>query len=266
MFRNLRTIFSVSRLPLRIQARIARDPYASVHNVQRVRFVQPMLSRRRLLNTVLYGTAFVYGVVVFPAVALALLDDGEEEKDNKKDAEPSFINEEDDSIFIPLGLIHEAPSKPYKGTDPEWKEFVKFNREKESHKRLWGDLKQLTGKLVAGSYPLNQALGGSEVRVTQSWLNIEYPYRPPPEYERSGLEISDSHVAWTRRTIPPASYARLRKIMFPQPVSYSFLAALQVVWSSQVQTMKRRWGYENQLWRRSGLASKDRVQGNFKKE
>ena len=48
------------------------------------------------------------------------------------EGEEELPDDEDTSIFIPFpGTTREIKPKPYRGSDPEWKEFIKFSRDKE---------------------------------------------------------------------------------------------------------------------------------------
>ncbi len=52
-------------------------------------------------------------------------EDGQIQQSNHKDVvEDNQIDE--DAIFVPLGWAKRRPVQPYKGTDPEWQEFMKF--------------------------------------------------------------------------------------------------------------------------------------------
>jgi hypothetical protein len=42
--------------------------------------------------------------------------------------------EEVDSLFIPFGWPKRQPRTYYKGSDPEWQEFIKFSKDLEKHK------------------------------------------------------------------------------------------------------------------------------------
>lgn len=49
------------------------------------------------------------------------------------------MEEEHEPLFIPvLGTAKLLPPVPYSGSDPEWKAFVKFGRDKEAAKRVRG--------------------------------------------------------------------------------------------------------------------------------
>ncbi len=48
-------------------------------------------------------------------------------------------NEEQKPFFIPFpGTTKQLPPKPYKGSDPEWQEFVKFSKDKDLAKQVRG--------------------------------------------------------------------------------------------------------------------------------
>lgn len=120
---------------------------------------------------------------------------GEDDEDIVPDELP------DDALFIPVGWPRQRPQTYYKGTDPEWQSFVEFARDQKRVKRCKGSYVRdvgLTLELtvvaeVAGTLSMalskdrqmQQALG-TPIRISAVWLNIDYPYGPPPEYERSG--------------------------------------------------------------------------------
>lgn len=58
-------------------------------------------------------------------------DDDEDEGDIDEDYE-----DDEDAIFIPLGWARQLPRSYYKGTDPEWQEFIKFARDRKRGERV----------------------------------------------------------------------------------------------------------------------------------
>lgn len=74
--------------------------------------------------------------------------------DELLEEEEDELDEEDlEPIFIPLGWAKPTQRTFYKGSDPEWQEFVKFSKDQERHKRIRGqthltplDLLRLTPK------------------------------------------------------------------------------------------------------------------------
>ena len=108
----------------------------------------------------------------------------------------------EDAIFIPLGLARQLPDVPYKFSDPEFQSFVELrkNREKSMavrrafasspywHRKTNGTSVKLA-ELVCfyfGSLDSMQSQLGTPISVGKVWLDILFPSRPPPEYERSG--------------------------------------------------------------------------------
>ena len=55
------------------------------------------------------------------------------------------------------------------------------------------ELTGMVGNFCATSKKFVQHLG-SPVRINRSWMDIDYPYAPPPDYERSGLVYGISIV------------------------------------------------------------------------
>ena len=111
--------------------------------------------------------------------------------------------DEEDSIFIPLGLAYELPRQYYKGSDPEWQSFIKLANDKQrcnylkstasthkcSEEDLIYDTDELTGLVgrYAGSHPTVQKVIGKNNKPKQYWLYMDFPDGPPPEYERKGF-------------------------------------------------------------------------------
>lgn len=62
-------------------------------------------------------------------------DQGKSAKAGK--TEPEDDEEVDDAgLFIPFGWPEEQPRTFYKGSDPEWKEFIKFSKDPKKHKEV----------------------------------------------------------------------------------------------------------------------------------
>jgi hypothetical protein len=74
----------------------------------------------------------LYGV--FTAVVLSPLDNLELDEETAKE-----IDEQGASIFIPFpGTIKQVQPLPYRGTDPEWQEYIKFSKDPALGKRIRG--------------------------------------------------------------------------------------------------------------------------------
>jgi hypothetical protein len=70
--------------------------------------------------------------MLFDAVVLAPLDKIADELEVDEDAE-------EDSVFIPFPLTTKlVQPPPYRGTDPEWQEYIKFSKDPALAKRIRG--------------------------------------------------------------------------------------------------------------------------------
>jgi hypothetical protein len=83
-------------------------------------------------------------------IDISLDDEAEEEvvgEDGSADVEKTGVEgddeEVDEGLFIPFGWPRQQPKSFYKGSDPEWQEFIKFAQDPSKHKdvqrkfRLW---------------------------------------------------------------------------------------------------------------------------------
>jgi hypothetical protein len=136
-----------STLSRRQQARLPQNgarslPSGSPVTFYRVRFRSPPLfSRRRIKNAILYSIPIL---AVFYALDIDL---GEEEVEEEQKAKDGFTKvgdgeeeDEEEGLFIPFTWPTEQPRQFYKGSDPEWKEFIKFSKDIKKHKdvqRKW---------------------------------------------------------------------------------------------------------------------------------
>lgn len=128
-----RALFSRSR---------PRFEHASL-NPYKVRFRNPGLTPRRLATFALYSTCFTAYLWYFvPEVEVEVeIQEGDQHAARSADFVDagSFGQEdyaEDDSFFIPLTWAWKLPRTYYKGSDPEWQEFVKVAKDQPRHKRI----------------------------------------------------------------------------------------------------------------------------------
>jgi hypothetical protein len=80
-------------------------------------------------------TAYV-GITIYGRLVLDPLDRALEQE--MKDM-PAEDLEEDKPLFIPFpGTTKELKPKPYRGSDPEWQEFLKFSHDKPLQDKVRG--------------------------------------------------------------------------------------------------------------------------------
>lgn len=87
----------------------------------------------------------VFGICygIFTAVVLSPLDKYAEEIEKNMDEETrKELEEQGDSIFIPFpGTTKQIQPPPYRGSDPEWQEYIKFSKDPALGKRVRGMFK-----------------------------------------------------------------------------------------------------------------------------
>ncbi|CAK4033412.1 Hypothetical predicted protein [Lecanosticta acicola] len=215
---------------------------------QPVRFKKPGITYRRLITHGLYlGAIIGYGTILSRYITVeveVLGDDGEEESQDAGAGEredDEFV--EEDSLFIPMTWAKKMPRTFYKGSDPEWQEFIKMAKDKQRQKKVQDELVQI----VHGSsqkHPLISKQLGSGAKVGKYWLDISFPDGPPQEYERSGLEWGDGYLAWSRERISPEAQWRLARALWPKAAFDSLWAMTKVLAGINYRRAKQALGWE----------------------
>jgi len=136
---------------------------------------------------------------------------------------PAQESEEiDDPLFIPFpGTVKETKRKPYRGSDPEWQEFVKFSKDKKEQTKVRDELARYVRGL-AEQHPMISRKCGKKLTHRRCWLDVDFPHYPPPEFERSGIEISDEAISWTTQPVDSLTVYRLRHVLWPSALALSF--------------------------------------------
>ena len=118
------------------------------------------------------------------------------------DDEWESYDDSENSLFIPLSWPKKRPKEFYKGTDAEWKSFTDFSRDVKRIKAIKGmpgrlyslakeEADQITAELasIIGNLGVDtrlQRILGSPIKVSKYWLDVDYPYGPPQDYEQMG--------------------------------------------------------------------------------
>lgn len=134
-FRSLARPSTLYRRPLTTTAHFRRlvQPGEPVRS-HTVRFQPPPLfTPLRIASFFLYSSCLVaYVWYFFPDIEIEIQEGEEAEEPRISDSE--FADE--DSYFIPLTWAKKLPRSFYKGSDPEWQEFVKVSKDKARHKKI----------------------------------------------------------------------------------------------------------------------------------
>lgn len=226
---------------------------------QAVRFQRgSFFTWRRAITLALYGgAAYAYLELVarFLDVQIEILEeDVADEKDETKDREGKEVTEEvdvgegpfyadEDSTFIPLTFPTKSPRAYYRGSDPEWQEFVKVARDKPRHKKIQNELVQIVYTGCTQHPAISRQLG-PEAKVGKYWLDISFPDGPPQEYERSGVEIGEGFVAWSQQKVSPEEQWRLARALWPRAMFESLYATGRIMFAMQYRQLKQALGWE----------------------
>ena len=246
------------QIPARTQfTRTAQRRYASrtVENADSepvrhrgVRFVKQGLTLRRIATFGLYtGAAYAYLQLVgrYWGVQVEILDeDADAEMEEVEDEDEDSEYTQEDSLFIPLTWSKQMPKTFYRGSDPEWQEFVKVAKDKERHRKIQDELVQIVFSGSLKHPGLTRQLG-KEPKIGKFWLDISFPDGPPQEFERSGIEIGDGYISWSRQKVSPENQWRLMRALWPQAAFDSLWATGKVLVGIQYRRLKESMGWEN---------------------
>lgn len=150
---------------------------------------------------------------------------------------------DDDSLFIPMTWSTKMPRQWYKGSDPEWQEFIKVAKDKGRHKKVQDELVQI---VYTGStqHPSIARRIGSDAKIGKYWLDISFPDGPPQEYERSGIEIGDGFIAWSQQKVSQENQNRLIRALWPQAAAEGSWATAKVLAGIQYRRVREMLGLE----------------------
>lgn len=175
-------------------------------------------------------------------------DEVEEEAAKAEGEEGTEVEEgpfyaDEDSLFIPMTWSKQLPRQWYKGSDPEWQEFIKIAKDKGRHKKVQDELVQI---VFTGStqHPSIAQRIGTDPKIGKYWLDISFPDGPPQEYERSGIEIGDGFIAWSQQKVSQENQTRLMRALWPRAAAEGFWATAKVLAKIQYRRMRELLGLE----------------------
>lgn len=248
-----------TRIPRRLQSQATDGATGEPMRIQPVRFKRRPLTYKSAVSAAVYAASiyFVYKHISDGISIEVVIEDGEEDKSSDhgqdKSAEQANAEEEEgeerpfyaeeDSTFIPMTWAKPLPRTFYKGSDPEWQEFLKVARDKARHKKIQDELVQVvyTG---TQKHPGVQRQLGKDSKVGRYWLEIQFPDAPPQEYERSGVEIGDDFVAWSQQKVSAEQHWRLMRALWPATTFNALYATTKVLAGIQYRRAKQALGFE----------------------
>ncbi|XMA18377.1 hypothetical protein WAI453_011168 [Rhynchosporium graminicola] len=234
MFRFIRPrqpLISISRLPLKLEAQRQGGELSNFQVVS--------IKRARAGIKTIIGTTFaIYiGTTIYSKAVLDPLTRAAAEILNDLPADES--EEEAEPLFIPFpGTTKQLPVVPYRGSDPEWQEFIKFSRDKKLAQNVREDLAGYVAS-IAAKHPLLAARCGTDMKLRRFWLDVDFPPAPPPEFERKGLELG---TGVTTRTVDSATVFKIRQGLWPSAVMKSFWSFVKVAFADDTKRVAAMLG------------------------
>ncbi|KAF5872036.1 uncharacterized protein Bfra_009063ia [Botrytis fragariae] len=168
-----------------------------------VRFRKPPI---RIRNVAISFIVVYACFEVYTRLVLGPLDKAAEEA--SKHIPDEEWQEAEPPLFIPFpGTTRQLPTVPYKGTDPEFQEFIKISQDTKLMNKLRVDLTEIMRDFACKS-PIVVQIAGKNLKSRRIWLDIDFPSIPPPSFERSGIEISDDAISWVTQPVDARIHSR----------------------------------------------------------
>ncbi|KAF2679322.1 hypothetical protein K458DRAFT_347000 [Lentithecium fluviatile CBS 122367] len=244
----------------------ARDGHENVQ-IQRVRFKRRFFTRPRMIGTTI-AVATTYGLWQWldEEVEEELKEDGKQIKrvkwrkpsddDNNEEEEVEVEEEEVDEeeedeetglIFFPTGLSRPKRKEFYKGSDPEWQEFVKIAPDRQRIDRIRGELISMIRTLAVKNPSYVQRLGKINPNAGSIWIEVRFPDGPPVEYERPGYELTDElNFRKTTRPVDQMHHQRLENALFPTAVATAVYADAKMRALAHWRGFRKYMGWEDE--------------------
>lgn len=222
-----------------------------------MRFRQPSIfSRKRQLTLALYIAASIAFFKWMNSHVTIEIEVEEGKKEGQKGRAVSSssssssledqeeADDEEDYVFIPMTWGKLLPREFYRGSDPEWQEFVKIAKDKPRHKKIQDALVEQVFT-ASKKHPGIQHHLGKDLKVGKYWLDISFPDGPPQEYGRYGVAIGDTQIYWSEERITPEEQFRLTRALWPVAVVNATWAASKAVGGIHYRKLKRWLGVED---------------------
>lgn len=132
---------------------------------------------------------------------------------------------EDDEVallFFPTGFSRPKPRTFYKGTDPEWQEFIKIASDRTRIDQIRGELVGTIRGIAVKIPQWKQALGEINSKKGSVWIEVFFPDAPPIEYEQPGWMLTtDLTLRPATQDVDQKVHSLLGKVLAPTAVAKS---------------------------------------------
>ncbi|KAK8065191.1 hypothetical protein PG997_011938 [Apiospora hydei] len=166
----------------------------------------------------------------------------QERKQLKKDME----EDDSDPFTIPLPLTTKlVQPSPYKGTDPEWQMFIKVAKDKDLMENIKKSLADMA-RTTLENHPQIKQRFGRNMTVRRHWLELHFPYRPPPTFERQVIEFGDDGIVLATEPVDSNVALKIKNVLWPTALTLSTWAFTTELFKQNLQATARYFGYETQ--------------------
>ncbi|CAJ2500745.1 Uu.00g035980.m01.CDS01 [Anthostomella pinea] len=221
----------------------ARGPQPQVVHIQHVKIRRKWFKPMNLVIAcgVYYGCYLIYDRVVFGTLGKwahdqeAQLSEKERQELDDEDLEP---------LFIPFpGTTKMVEPLPYRGSDPEWQAYLKISKNQKLVQSIQKNLAELTRRVVE-SHPMLSKKFGKDMKVRKFWLDIQYPYKPPPTFVRTGIAIDDDGISIAEMPVDSFAVLRAQRVLFPSALGLSLWSFSGALMKQNAVTFAKLFGYE----------------------
>ncbi|CAK7262736.1 hypothetical protein SEPCBS119000_000135 [Sporothrix epigloea] len=188
-------------------------------------------SRRRWRNTAI-GASVMYACwsTYFSHVVVPPLAD--------------HIEEDGTPIFVPFPFTFKVvESRPYKGTDPEWQTYIRIAKDRDLLMKIRNDMLDIV-RAAAEANPILTHRCGKQMKVRKHWLDLDFPYRPPPKVTRNGLMLSAEGLEYVEAEVDQVTMMRISRALWPEPVALSASSFVTTLFRQNMHNVARYFGFE----------------------
>ncbi|CAK7200638.1 hypothetical protein SEUCBS139899_003336 [Sporothrix eucalyptigena] len=187
-------------------------------------------TRRRLRNAAIgAGVMYVCWSVYFTRVVVPPIAD--------------HIDEDGAPIFVPFPFTFKVvESRPYKGTDPEWQTYIKIAKDRDLLMKIRNDMLE-TVRVAAEANPILTHRCGKQMKVRKHWLDLDFPYRPPPKITRNGLMLTSEGLDYVTAEVDPVTMMRISRALWPEPVALSASSFITTLFRENINNVSRYFGF-----------------------
>ncbi|KAI8628871.1 hypothetical protein F5Y19DRAFT_475960 [Xylariaceae sp. FL1651] len=240
MFRLFRPRKNIFSLGARVNSTQASTP--EVVRIQRVKFRRKRFKVSNLVIAagVYYACYEIYTRAIFGTLGRWL----DEEEAHLTEKEREELDEAAEPLFIPFpGFTKMVEPPPFRSTDPEWQTYVKISKNQALLKSIRGNLAELARRAVS-NHPVLMKRCGKETKVSKYWLDLQYPYKPPPTFVRQGLSFDEDGISWTEQPVDSLAVFRTRQALWPSALTLSLWSFSSALMTQNAITIAKFFGYE----------------------